>query len=208
VNSVIDISRSISPEAAVYEGDDPLGIETVCDIGDEAPCRITALKNWTTHFLTHVDAPRHFISDGPTLDDIPLTRFSGEAIVVDVGDATEILPEHLPEGTLAGLNVLFRTFNSALDTAVFHEDHAYVSAAAAKELVSRGANMIGIDYLSVDRFGDEEYPAHRTALAGDVLIIEGLDLGHVAPGRYRFQALPMKIAGGDGSPVRAVLEEL
>ena len=77
--------------------------------------------------------------------------------------------------------------------------------AAAAAAVERGVNLVGIDYLSVDRYGDGTYPAHRTLLRSGVLILEGIDLAHVAPGRYVLFALPLKIAAGDGSPVRAVL---
>jgi arylformamidase len=208
MTKLIDISRMISPSAAVYEGDDPLGSETICDVGAEAPCRITSLVNWTTHFLTHVDAPRHFIVEGPTLDEIPLSRFRGPAVVVDLGTADAASASHVPDEDLAGISVLFKSRNSSLDPAVFHEDHVYVSREAADVLVAKGANLIGIDYLSVDRFGDEDYPAHRTALGAGVLILEGLDLSSVEPGRYTLFAYPMKIASGDGSPVRAVLETL
>lgn len=66
-------------------------------------------------------------------------------------------------------------------------------------------NLVGIDYLSIDRYGDEDYPAHRALLEANVLILEGADLADVAPGPYTLVALPLKIAGADGSPVRAIL---
>ena len=65
--------------------------------------------------------------------------------------------------------------------------------------------MVGLDYLSVDRFGDDAYPAHRALLGGGVLILEGIDLSGVEEGAYMLYALPLKIEAGDGSPVRAVL---
>jgi arylformamidase len=203
---LIDISRPIASGGLVYPGDPPLEVERLCTAGKDAPCTITSLGGWTTHFLTHVDAPLHFVAGGATLDDTPLERFAGEALVVEVeGDA--VLPEHLPQGEdLWGVAVLFKTRNSRIDDwTVFREDHVYVSAAAAARAVERRVNLVGIDYLSVDRHGDEAYPAHHTLLGNGVLILEGIDLAGVAPGRYTLVALPLRIAGADGSPVRAAL---
>lgn len=202
---IYDISRLIAPGEAVYEGDDPLEATPICDVGPDAPCRITSLGNWTTHFLTHVDAPRHFILDGETLDDIPLQRFMCPAIVVDATGLTAVPINVIPAGDLRGVAILFKTSNSALSTDVFHEDHVYIDAAAASELAMRNVNLVGIDYLSVDRYGDEAYPAHKSLLGGGVIVVEGLDLSGVPAGNYNFTALPLRIGGADGSPTRAVL---
>jgi arylformamidase len=203
---LIDISRPIASGGLVYPGDPPLAVERLCTVGKDSPCTITSLGGWTTHFLTHVDAPLHFVAGGATLDETPLDRFLGDALVIEVeGDA--VLPGHLPpHEDLRGVAVLFKTRNSqAFDPDVFHEDHVYVSAGAATAAVERRVNLVGIDYLSVDRHGDETYPAHHTLLGNGVLILEGIDLAGVAPGRYTLVALPLRIAGADGSPVRAAL---
>jgi arylformamidase len=124
-------------------------------------------------------------------------------VVVRV-EGPSIEPEHVPED-VAGKAVLFRTENSGrLDAAEFLTDHVYVSGDAAQVLVDRRANIVGIDYLDVDRFGDEDFPAHRILLSNDVLILEGLNLGAVEPGAGTLVAFPLRIAGGDGSPTRAV----
>jgi arylformamidase len=203
---LFDISRTISSDAPTYPGDPPLGTEPLCVIGEDAPCNITRLTGWTTHVLTHVDAPLHFIKEGASLDEIDLSRFVGEALVVDVsGDAigSADLPPH---EEINGRSILFKTRNSTAPTSGrFNEEHVWLRSEAAAELVAGGANLVGIDYLSVDRYGDDDYPAHRALLDADVLILEGVDLAGVAPGRYTLVALPLKIAGADGSPVRAVL---
>lgn len=203
LKDVIDISRRIAPDALVYPGDEPLRMEPLCGIGPGCPFSITRL-GWSTHFLTHIDPPSHLLLEGASLDDIPLHRFIGEAVVVEVmGDA--ILAEHVPAAA-RGCNVLFKTRNSAAyELGHYDEQHVYVSAGAAEAAVACGANLVGIDYLSVDRSGDETFPAHNILLRHDVLILEGIDLSDVAPGRYQLITLPLKIAAGDGSPVRAVL---
>ena len=202
---IIDISRTISSQAVVYPGDDPLQVESLCSIQPDCPCNITKL-GWTTHFLTHVDPPLHFVEDGASLDDIPISRFIGEAVVIAI-EGDMVLASHLAAlGELSGLNLLFKTRNSTKsDTDPFDQNHVYISQEAAEAAVEAGVNLVGIDYISVDQYGNDQYPAHRILLTNNVLILEGLILTDVLPGRYTVIALPLKIAGGDGSPVRAVL---
>lgn len=201
-----DISRVISNDALVFPGDDQVGLSTLCDIGPDCPCKITRFDNWTSHFLTHVDAPRHFHLDGKTLDDIELTRWLGRTRVFDVpgdqidGDFVKGLEID------QGVNVLFRSRHSGpLLKGQFDENHVHITRSGAEALVEAGTNLVGVDYLSVDRFGDDEFPAHRTLLGQDVLILEATDLRDVRPGEYDLIALPLKVHEGDGSPVRAVL---
>lgn len=205
--TVIDISRRIESSAAVYPGDESLGTSSVCTIGEEgAPCNITSLTGWTTHFLTHVDAPRHFLDDGPTLDEIELGRFTCGAVVVEVDATVDAVTKHDIPDSIEGKAVLFKTRNSQADPSTFDESHVYLDASAVEALVERRPNLVGIDYLSVDRFGDEEYPAHRGLLGANILILEGLDLTLASRGiDYTLIALPLRIVGADGSPTRAAL---
>ena len=204
--TIADISRLISNAATVYPGDDPLRMQPFCSIGPGCPCNITRLGNWSTHILTHLDAPLHFISGGLSLDQMPLHRFIGEALVIPVaGDC--VMPSDIASRVdLQGKNILFKTRNSAIATeAPFDENHVFITQEAADLAIRCGVNMIGIDYLSVDRHGDTTYPVHYALLGNNVLILEGIDLSAVDPGCYRLTALPLKIAGADGSPVRAIL---
>ena len=66
-------------------------------------------------------------------------------------------------------------------------------------------NLVGLDYISIDQFGNSEYPAHMALLGANVIVLEGVALRNVEPGRYRLSAMPLKIKNGDGSPVRAIL---
>jgi len=202
---LIDISREISPDSVVYPGDEPLEMERVAAIGPESAYNLTKL-GWNTHFLTHIDPPRHFVKDGASVTDLPLERFFGDAIVVEV-EGPVILPIHIPAGDeIEGKSVLFKTDHiHRWDPTRFLEDHVYLSPEAAQLLCERGVNLVGIDYLDIDRFGDETYPTHQILLGADIPILEGLDLSKVSPGRYGLVALPLKIKDGDGSPVRAAL---
>jgi arylformamidase len=200
---VIDISVPISSTAVVYPGDEPLVFEEICSMGKGAAFDTTRL-GWTTHFLTHIDPPSHFIEAGESIDQIPVSRFITKALVVE-GAGPSIVSADVPSD-IRGRSVLYKTRASGWWPAQdFDPSHAYLSAEAATALANNGANLVGIDYLSVDRFGDSEFPAHRILLRSGVLILEGIDLSKVRAGRYTLIALPLKISSGDGSPVRAVL---
>lgn len=201
--SLIDISRTISGDALVYPGDAPLRIEQLRTIGPDSPYGLLEI-HCTTHFLTHLDAPLHFFAEGESVEELAPDRFIGDALVIEVeGDA--VRESDVPENA-AGLNLLFKTRNSIhWDPHAYDTGHVYIDGAAAEAMAARGANLVGLDYLSVDRFGDDAFPAHRALLGAGVLILEGLDLSGVEAGHYTLYALPLKIANGDGSPVRAVL---
>ncbi|MCL5269846.1 MAG: cyclase family protein [bacterium] len=202
---VIDVSRLIAAGAIAYPGDPPLVIEPVSRIGPGSPASVTRLC-LSTHLLTHLDPPCHFIEGGAAVDAIEPARLIGTARVVEVaGDA--VAPGDLPDPAgLGGLNLLFKTRHSAaFDPYRFDERHVHLLPETAAILARAGVNLVGIDYLSVERFGDEHYPVHRILLGAGVLILEGLDLSNAPAGDYTLVALPLRIAGGDGSPVRAVL---
>jgi len=203
LTGAIDISRTISGDTLVYPGDLPPAMSRARDIGRGDPFNLLEL-HWTGHLATHVDAPLHFYPAGDAVAEVPLDRFMGDALVIAV-DGPAVLPEHVPE-RVDGLHLLFKTRNSDhWDPRVYDVEHVYVTAAAAETIAARGARLVGIDYLNVDSSLDETFPAHRILLGAGVCILEGIDLAGVEPGPYTLIALPLKIAEGDGSPVRAVL---
>ena len=205
---LIDISRTISSDAAVWPGDEPLRHSPLTNIGNGCPCQTTKLDGWSTHFLTHVDAPAHFIVGAPTLDQLPLARFMIEVTVVEIPSDTVCVEEkHITPLTIsAHSGVLFKTKNSDISTeAPFSDNFVFISPQAARKLVEKQAKLVGIDYLSVDPFNSTDFPAHYEFLGNDVLILEGIQLKNVAAGLYDLYALPLKIRDADGSPVRAVL---
>ncbi len=199
---VIDISRSIAPDSLVYPGDPPPGMRQSSSIAGGDSYNVLELT-WNTHLLTHLDAPYHFIENGAPVDRIPLERFIGAALVIEVeGDA--VLEEHVPDPA-KGISLLFKTRNSRDWSPPFNPNHVHLSAGAATLMAERRVNLVGIDYLSIEHYGDHSFPAHRALLGAGIPILEGIDLSSVEPGRYILVALPLKIAGADGSPVRAVL---
>ena len=198
-----DISVPIRPGMIVYPGDPEVQIELWESIAKGETANVSRM-DFGLHTGTHVDAPVHFLQVESGVDGIPLEALLGPVEVVDATAATELdepaLRAVLPE---RAERVILKTRNSALwNEEGFSEAMLRLDAGAARVVVARGIRTIGIDYLSI---GDSE--AHRILLRAGVVPLEGLDLRAVDPGSYELVALPIKVAGADGAPVRAVLVE-
>ena len=207
---IYDVTVAISNDLPVYPGDPAIQIERTQSLEKGDIARVSRLS-MSTHAGTHVDPPYHFMKDGVALDRAPLEVFIGPARVVDAGDAASIDAALLSTFDLDGASrVLFKTRNSRFwsETTEFQKDFVYLETDAAEALVARGVKLVGIDYLSVEKFGFDEPTTHWTLLGNDVYIVEGLDLSAIAPGDYELICLPMKIKDGDGGPARVVLREL
>lgn len=205
-----DISLPISDDLIVYPGDPEIEIRPHSRIADGDDANVTRLS-FGSHTGTHVDAARHFFDDAQTVDQMPLDRLVGPAQVVRLPPEVRAIGEHeLRAAGIAGAKrVLLRTGNEELlgrDT--FREDFAHLTADGARYLLDAGVELVGIDYLSVEAPDVEEPVAHRTLLEREVVIVEGLDLREVPPGRYELICLPLRLAGLDGAPSRAVLRTL
>ncbi|MBI4498320.1 MAG: cyclase family protein [Chloroflexi bacterium] len=204
-----DISVPISAELPVYPGDAGVSLTPVARMAQGAVADVSLLS-LGTHTGTHVDPPGHFLPGGATVDALPLEVLIGPAWVADargLPTITRPVVEQL-DIPVGAQRVLFRTDNSELwERREFVKDFVYLEGDAARWLVERGVRLVGIDYLSVERFGFDRPEAHLTLLGAGVVILEGLDLRAVRQGPYTLLALPLKIQGGDGAPARVVLLE-
>ncbi|ACI19037.1 cyclase family protein [Dictyoglomus thermophilum] len=202
----IDVSLLIREDMLFWPNDPKFQREWVARISEGKNANLSKLI-LGSHTGTHIDAPYHFLDNGKTLEKIDIFRFYGFAKVFEIKNSVKILLqdiESLPieEGDI----VLFKTKNSSLlRENVFHEDYVGLSLEAAKYLVGKRVKTVGIDYLSIGPRGDEGREVHRTLLREEIGIIEGLDLLEVEEGKYFMIALPLKVKGGEGSPVRAIL---
>jgi len=203
---LIDVTLPIRAGMVTYEGDPTVEITERLSIAKGDPANVRNLS-LGSHTGTHVDAPVHFIDGAPTLDDMPLEALMGEALVVET-DAAPLIGVRdcealVPPGTE---RIIFKTRNSRLwRRGQFSREFVAVDAAAARWLVDHRVRMVGIDYLSIEAFESAGHLVHKTLLGAHVVILEGLDLSAVAPGSYELICLPLKIAGGDGAPCRALL---
>jgi len=206
--SIHDISIILGEESFPYPGDPPFVKEMVSSIKDGNICDVSKLS-MSAHSGTHIDMPAHFIIGENTLDDYPAQSFILPALVVGIEDKQSIKPKDLRNIDInPGDALLFKTNNSATDrcrSGVFSEHFVYLTPEAAAVCVKKKVGMVGIDYISIDKPDDETYPTHRKLLGGGILILEGINLKDVPPGRYTLICLPLKIKGGEASPVRAVL---
>ncbi len=203
-----DVSVPISAEMPVYEGDPPVSITLSSSIDRGDPYNVSQLS-MGAHTGTHVDAPLHFFRHGKAVNEIALDILIGPARVLEVSGSEEISRDALVSARLSGeQRVLFKTSNSSLWRGKgFRKDFVYIAGNSAQYLVEMGVRLVGIDYLSVEKFGAADPVTHLALLRAGVVIIEGLDLSAVKTGRYELICLPLCIQGAEGSPCRAVLIE-
>jgi arylformamidase len=206
----IDISVPIYT-GMVYWPDNPgVHIERFQDLSRGDAANVSKLE-MGAHTGTHMDAPRHFLTFGAGLDEMPLDAAIGPARVIRIEHPQAILPAELEAHRLrAGERVLFLTRNSerCWKDNRFVEDFVYVSAAAAQFLVDRKVHTVGIDYLSVGGYVHDGVETHRILLSAGIWLIEGLNLSAVKPGAYELVCLPLRVSGADGAPARAILRPI
>jgi arylformamidase len=202
---IYDISLPISNDLPVWPGDTPVAV------GGREPGVASRVSRITLscHAGTHVDAPAHFLTDGATVDQLPLDVLVGPAWVAylpgpDPITADRLAAAGIPDGPI---RLLLRTDNSIGKSARRDFDRAYIAmtADAGAWLLARGMSLIGVDGPSVDPFDAVDSPLHYALLSAGVVIVENLDLTDIAPGGYRLACLPLRIVGADGAPARVVL---
>ena len=208
---IIDISVALNSEMPAWPGSARFSISWSSRIenGDDFNSSVLVCDS---HSGTHVDAPLHFIPAGATVDHLDLDVLNGLCQVVflpdnRVIDAALLAGVQVPAGTS---RLLLRTDNSRLWTdsgSVFEKDFAAISLDAADWIVEHGIQLVGIDYLSIEKF-QQGTEVHKKLLANGVVILEGLDLTDVPAGEYELLCLPIKIAGAEGAPARAVLRKV
>jgi arylformamidase len=206
----IDVSVTLHSGMVHWPDNPPVQIEREMSIdrGDAANVSKIAMGS---HTGTHMDAPIHFVPGGEGIDMLPLDATMGEARVIASTDAVSIKRAELePHNIQRGERILFKTRNSnrVWNTDEFDEDFVYISADAAEYLAERGVRTVGVDYLSVGGYKQDGIETHYALLGAGIWIIEGLNLASVEPGNYELVCLPLKIAGGDGAPARAIVRPI
>jgi len=205
--TIYDVTLPISKDLPVFPGDPAIRIERKTQIGKNGAKSNLSRYSFGSHTGTHIDPPFHFIEDGITVDRLPLELLIGRARVVEV-TSPRIDESALNEFDFtADVRVLFKTRNSYLwSQKGMSKEFVYITPGAAQVLVDNAIRLVGIDYLSVEKFDAEEPQTHLTLLRAGAIIIEGLDLREVEPGDYDMICLPLKIKDGDGAPARVVLK--
>jgi len=205
---IYDVTVPIAEGMPVWPGDAGVEIEWLAhtDRGDLLNLSRLSLGS---HTGTHVDAPRHFVPHGLTVDLLPLELLVGPAFVAEVtgpaGQAIQVddlaaLP--LPEATI---RLLLKTGHSRFWQSGFRTDYPHLTPQAAGWLVERGIRLIGIDSLSVEAFEADGHQVHHLLLGAGVVVVEGLDLSEVPAGPCHLLCLPLKVKGGEGAPARVLV---
>ena len=205
---IFDISVVVSSDLPVWPGDPQVRIERVAKIEEGANANVSRIV-MSAHTGTHVDAPYHFLSEGSTVEHLPLDLLTGPAYVlelpgVDVITSSELRAANIPSGTT---RLLIRTVNSGYwkeSRSTFQTGFTGINSDGAEFLVSIGVKLIGMDYLSVAPY-KQSRPTHEVLLKAGVVIVEGLNLSEILHGHYTLYCLPLKLAGCDGAPARAIL---
>ena len=210
---IYDVSVALSADTPTYPGDPSINISQFFSLENGDPANVSVI-HFGAHSGTHVDAPAHFLAGGTRVDSLPLATLIGRVQVVEVPPAIDAINEEFIETHCnpGETRILFKTRNSSFwnNVAAFRSDYTSLDAGGARQLVRMGVKLVGIDYLSIEKFGAASFETHHVLLSQGIVIVEGLDLRQISAGAYEIICLPLKIAGGDGdgAPARVVLRTL
>lgn len=204
----IDISPVIDASLNVWPGDTHYVRTVNLDMAEGANLTLSDIRV-SLHVGAHADAPSHYAADGADIASRKLEYYCGACIVLNVPDARgrRILPADLALKPITAARVLLRT-GTFPDPRAWNNDFASLSPEVVEWLHDRGVMTIGIDTPSVDPFESKALEAHQALARYDMANLEGLVLDRVPEGDYELIALPLRLAGADGSPVRAVLRTI
>jgi len=208
-----DISRTLSNDFAEWPGDEPFDYRLTNEITKGASVNLGAIT-MSVHNGTHADARFHFDTNAESIEKVPLDTYLGRATVVDLSQTfSQSSEKHLitredlrphAEDIAATSRLLVKTGRWS-DSTVFPDRIPVVAADVPAWLQKNGVKLLGVDLPSLDELDSKSLQNHHALAGAGVAIVESLDLTEVAPGIYNFSALPLKIAGADGAPLRAVL---
>ena len=208
----IDVTATLDPaRTPVYAGDAPLKFDFLKDMrkGDKLTLSVYSLG---AHSGTHIDAPMHFVATGVPIDQVALDPLIGAARVIDIPDSVRAIDagELNRHDWRGAKRVLFRTRSTLrgwMDSPEFHKDIAYIAPDAAQLLAEAGVLLVGVDYISAEQFGAPAPRTHQILLGHGIPIVEGLDLRTVQAGDYDLIVLPLKVAGHEAAPARAIVRK-
>ncbi len=206
---IYDITRTVSPSLAVWPGDIPFSAEQVLSKSAGASVNLFTLT-LSAHTGSHIDAPYHYDDAGVHPADLPLDAYIGPAHVATLPrQQGGIMPGDFDGHDLSGMErLLIHTWVSDLPDDRWPEDFPYPTVELADWLAGRGVFLLGVDTPSVDRHDDDRLACHHRLYQRGIANLETLTLAGVPDGRYELVALPLKIAGVCGSPVRAILRTM
>jgi len=203
----IDITQPLTNEIAVWPGDSPFEFKLSVTRAQTDSVNIGRLKT-SVHTGTHVDAPFHFDDAGEKMHEVDVSTYIGRARVIDVASYDEIDRQVLEKFDLEGVKRLIFKTEKRRNPTVFLEGFTIIHPNVAPYLKERGVLLVGTDSPSVDPVDSKSLSAHHALNENGIYILENLFLEKADPGEYELIALPLKLVGADGSPVRAVIRPI
>lgn len=202
-----DISRPLHEATAHWPGDEPFRRESTMKMADGKSVNLSKIS-LSPHNGTHADAPYHYDDAGARMDEVPVERYIGPARVVALEGRAMITLADVQALALNGVERLLVRTGSYPDYTHFNVAFTAFAADAIEYLAQMGVRLIGTDAHSMDPLTSHDLPAHKACGRTGMLILENLDLAAVPPSDYELIALPLRLVGADGSPIRAVLRSL
>jgi arylformamidase len=211
MRKIWDISRPLTNDLAPWPGDTPFRYELTWRLNETCPVNVGALS-MSAHNGTHADAPFHFDVKGSAIDCVVLENYIGPAVVIDLAGKFSVTQpsiaiadlEHARPQIAETRRVLLKT-NRFPDPTRFPNWIPVLKTEAIAWLSELRVVLFGVDVPSVDPIEAKVLTNHHALAAGKIAIVESLDLNEIEAGVYQFAALPLKIVGGDGAPMRALL---
>ena len=204
---IYDVTVPITSSMPVWPGDPPVRLSAKSHLSRDGAhtVRLTGIE-MGSHTGTHIDAPFHMMAEGRRLEEFPLETLTGPAMVFEV-PGSSIGRAELERFNWTGVErVLFKTENSRhWQDGAFYESFVYLDPEGAEFIAQQNVKLVGIDYLSIDRFKSDSHPSHFVLMTKNILILEGLNLSSVPAGEYTLVALPLNLRDADGAPARVIL---
>lgn len=203
----IDISQPFSNKIGTWPGDTAFQFDLAYTKEQTGSVNIGRFTT-SVHTGTHADAPFHFDNDAPTIDQLDVNVYIGRSKVVDVTGFESIGREELQAFELNGVERLLLKTVKTVSIEQFPKNIPVLKENIGAFLQEKGIFLIGVDHPSVDALDSQDLPVHHALYRYGVHILENLLLQDVSPGDYELIAMPLKIQGADGSPVRAVIRSI
>jgi arylformamidase len=204
---LFDITHPLGPATTPWPEDTAFGIEQTVTIAAGAPVNVSRIT-LSPHNGTHADAPYHYDDAGLRMDEVPLAPFIGRARLVSLEGRPSIGAADLQGLNLTGVERLLIRTGSCPDLSRFNPGFTYLEADAVDLMAQQGIKLVGTDAHSVDEATSKDLPAHLACGRAGMMILENLNLTAVPPGDYELIALPLRLVGADGSPIRAILRTI
>ena len=199
-----DLAAEISPKLVAFPGDPLYCTEIISSLEEGQKFKLCHM-HFGNHTGTHIDFPAHTITGGKTSSDFPLEHLTGQGIIINVPvEEKSITRAFLSSQPIVTSDIIFfKTANSQKSKRdPFTEQYVYIEPDATEELLQMGVKIVGIDYISVDKYEDEDLSTHNALLSKEILIVEGLELHAIPEGQYEIFVVPLNIPDMDGLPAR------